>query len=306
MAIPGFQELTIEVLKVVGDGEEHRLRDIVDAVADRVGLSDEEQAELLASGQQTVIHNRVSWAAMYLFRAGLLARPRRGIYTITTEGRKVLNDPPDMVDIAYLRRYSGIQEFLAKSTADGGSSGGQQAAATTSEVSPIEAMETAAETIRAELADEILEQIKALSPAFFERLVVELLVKMGYGGSIRDAGRAIGKSGDGGIDGIIKEDRLGLDTIYVQAKRYDSQSIGRPAVQTFAGALQGVRARKGVFLATSTFTEDAQDFASSIDARIILIDGQQLARYMIDHNVGVTVTHAFEIKRIDADFFDEG
>ncbi len=235
-------------------------------------------------------------------KAGLLESPRRGYLKITSRGLSVLQQNPGEIDIDYLKRFPEFVEFRLLRKESGVDSGERD---TQSQQTPEEALEAAYLTLRQGLASELLQTIKGCSPAFFERLVVDILVKMGYGGTRRDAGQAVGRSGDEGVDGIIKEDRLGLDIIYVQAKRWDNP-VGRPEVQKFAGALQGHRARKGIFITTSAFTKDAEDYASRIDTRIILIDGEALAHLMVDHNVGVSPVASYEVKRIDSDYFTEG
>lgn len=304
MSMPGFQDMMLPVLRITADGQEHQLRDMADPIADQFGLCPEEREQVLASGQKT-IRNRLSWASIYLRRAGLLESTRRGYVRITEKGRQLLAQNPDSINVAYLRdHYPAIKEFIA------GSGSNDQAKPPIqpeggSDQTPEETLEQAYLQLRNELAEELLAQVKDLTPQAFERLVVELLVKMGYGGTLKDAGRAVGQSGDGGIDGIIKEDRLGLDTIYLQAKRYNDQAISRPAIQAFVGALQGVRARKGIFITTSRFAAPAIEYAGSIDTKVVLIDGQQLAEYMIDFNLGVTKMSTFEVKRIDSDYFEQ-
>lgn len=302
MAIPDYQTVMLPLLRFLRDGEEHSVGEAVDEVAQAFGLSMAERQQLLASGQQTVIRKRVGWARTYMKKAGLLESTRRGYFRITERGLGVLNSDPARIDVEYLERFP---EFVAfKSLRHERADQIPDAVASAKDATPEEALDAAYSRLRVDLEAEPLDQVKTASPAFFERLVVELLVRMGYGGTLRDAGQAVGKSRDGGIDGIIKEDRLGLDVIYVQAKRWDS-TVGRPEIQKFAGALQGHRARKGVFITTSAFSADAVEFASMIDSKIVLIDGETLARYMIDHNVGVSVLRAYEVKKIDLDFFSE-
>lgn len=249
----------------------------------------------------------MAWARVYLGKAGLLETARRGVLRITASGLEVLGEHPARIDVKFLERFP---EFVAFRTARAHAGGEQQpetGAPKTgeSEQTPEEALDVAYGRLRATLEADLLEQIKAATPTFFESLVIDLLVAMGYGGSIADAGQAVGRSGDGGIDGIIKEDRLGLDAIYVQAKRWEN-TVGRPDIQRFAGALQGHRARKGVFITTSSFSRDARDYAAAIDSKIVLIDGPELTKLMIDHNVGVSAGRSYEIKKIDSDYFAEG
>lgn len=306
MSIPGFQEFMLPVLRLAGTKEELRLRDAVESMSNEFDLSKEERSAVLPSGQNTVVQNRVAWARTYLVKAGLLESIRRGYVRITDRGRQLLDKQVQSLDVAYLREHCPeINDFITGSTDSGDTNGQKDSSSSTSGETPVESLELAYQRLRQELANEILDQVKELSPQSFERLVVELLVKMGYGGTLKDAGRAVGQSGDGGIDGIIKEDRLGLDTIYLQAKRYTEQAVGRPAVQAFVGALQGVRARKGIFITTSRFAAPAIEYTGKIDTKVVLIDGPQLAGYMIDFNLGVTKVNTFEVKRLDSDYFDQ-
>lgn len=302
MAIPDYQTLMLPLLRLASDRKEHPLRAVTEALAEEFALSSEERNELLPSGSQFVFANRVGWARTYLKQAGLIDSPRRGMGRITQRGLDFLQEKPLRVDVKLLERFPEFLEFRNRRRERESPS---IPAFTESGETPEDALAVAYQTLRADLEGELLQQVKESSPAFFERLVVDLLVKMGYGGSRQDAGRAIGRSGDGGIDGIINEDRLGLDVIYIQAKRWDT-TVGRPEIQRFAGALQGQRARKGVFITTSGFSQDAEEYASRIDSRIILIDGARLTRLMVDHNVGVSTVGVYEVKKIDSDFFTEG
>ncbi|MDW8351657.1 MAG: restriction endonuclease [Anaerolineae bacterium] len=301
MAIPDYQSLMLPLLRLAGDGQEHSLRETIGSLAESYGLTDEERSQLLPSGGQTVFANRVSWACSYLKRAGLLMATRRGYYRITERGRQVLHENPSKVDVAFLLRFPEFVEFRNRSRPRPDETREADNDATQT---PEEVIEAAYQALRQDLANELLQTIKERSPAFFERLVVDLLVRMGYGGTRQDAGEAIGRSGDGGIDGIIKEDRLGLDVIYVQAKRWENV-VGRPEIQKFVGALQGQRARKGIFITTSTFSQEALDYAARVEIKIVLVDGQTLAQLMIDHNVGVTPLAVYELKRVDSDYFLE-
>lgn len=304
MAIPDYQTVMLPLLRFAGDGEEHSLRETVDALADHFGLTPNERKELLPSGQQEVFNNRVGWARTYLSKAGLLQKTRRSHYAISERGREVLASNPDRIDVKFLRQFEEFREFQAlKGTRSSSSGAGVESSADT-DTTPEESLESAYGRLRDALANELLQQVKAASPSLFERLVVELLLKMGYGGSRQDAGRAIGRSGDEGIDGIIKEDRLGLDIIYIQAKRWEA-SVGRPEVQKFAGALQGQRAKKGIMITTSSFSSEAREYVSKIDNKIVLIDGAQLADLMIDYNLGVSPTAIYEVKKVDTDYFTE-
>jgi restriction system protein len=304
MAIPDYQTLMLPFLRLLGDGVEHRAGQAVEALSDEFGLSPEERQQHLSSGPQTVMRNRVGWVCTYLKKAEIIESPRRGVFRITERCRSVLASSPDRIDVKYLERFPEFVAFRELRNERAKDKLSVSVLNVALETTPEEALDAAYQQLRVDLELEVLEQVKAASPAFFERLVVELLVGMGYGGSLRDAGQAVGRSGDGGIDGIIKEDRLGLDAIYIQAKKWDS-TVGRPEIQKFAGALQGHRARKGVFLTTASFSSDAIDFASRIESKVVLIDGPTLVKYMIDHNVGVSLSQTYEVKRIDTDYFSE-
>lgn len=307
MPIPDYQSLMLPVLKLAADGEEHKFSHAVDALADQFDLSQEERNELLPSGSQAVFNNRVGWARSYLKQAGLLGTPKRGFFFITPKGQELLAKNPSEINAALLEQYPEFVEFRnrkkEKFESDNESTEHTAPEQITNET-PEDALASAYKKLRTSLEEEILSSVKESSPSFFERLVVDLLVKMGYGGNRQDAGRAMGKSGDGGIDGIINEDRLGLDVIYIQAKRWEG-SVGRPEIQKFAGALQGQRARKGVFITTSNFTKEAKEYASMIESKIILIDGGQLSKLMVEHNVGVSTVGLYEVKNLDSDYFDE-
>jgi len=301
MAIPDYQTLMLPLLQILSDGEEHLLRETVQELADKFSLSDEERGQLLPSGVSTVIGSRVGWARTYLQKAGLIEPKRRGCFQISPRGRSVLKKKPPQIDVEFLRQYP---EFLEFQSTKREKERGLAELGANNEATPEESLDSAYQKLRVDLETDLLERIKGVTPSFFERLVIDVLVKMGYGGSREDAGKAIGRSGDGGIDGIIKEDRLGLDFIFIQAKRWDG-SVGRPEIQRFAGALQGHRARKGVFITTSSFTKEAEEFSKSIDTKIVLINGPQLAKLMIDLNVGVSTKGSYEIKKIDSDYFEE-
>ena len=299
MTIPDYQTVMLPLLKYAADRKDHSLREAVDSLAEQFKLSEEEKKEMLSSGQQAIFLNRVGWARTYLKKAGLLETPRRAYFCISDRGLKVLQGKPSRIDAKFLDQFEEFREFRAKKKEKP-----EKGKVEETEETPEELLENSYQNLRANLAHEILEQIKKNSPSIFENIVVELLVKMGYGGSRKDAGQAIGKSGDEGIDGIIKEDRLGLDIIYIQAKRW-ANTVGRPEIQKFAGALQGQRAKKGVFITTSTFSKEARDYSSKIENKIVLVDGEQLAEFMIDHNIGVSPIAKFELKRIDIDYFTE-
>ncbi|OEU83318.1 MAG: restriction endonuclease [Desulfobacterales bacterium S5133MH4] len=300
MAIPDFQKIMLPLLKILGDEQEHSIRETVDSLADQFDLSAEERRELLPSGQQALFANRVAWARTHLKQAVLLEPTRRGHFKITKRGLIVLKQNPPNINIKFLDQFEEFTKFRNRK---------EEKPDKNNEVvhedkTPEEALEIAYQNLRDDLANDLLQQIKTSPPSLFEKLVVELLVKMGYGGSRKDAGKAIGKSGDEGIDGIIKEDRLGLDIIYIQAKRWEN-TVGRPEIQKFAGALQGQRAKKGIFISTSNFSREAHDYASRIDTKIVLIDGEQLTQFMIDYNIGVASVSNYDIKRMDSDYFTE-
>lgn len=307
MPIPDYQTLMLPLLKLASDGEERKFREAIEALATEFELSGDERAELLPSGSQPVFDNRVGWAKTYLKQAGLLASPKRGIFHITQPGMDLLARKPTFVGLETLDKYEEFKAFRSRRRT------GSSEANESQEPAPIEAasatstpedqLASAYQRLRHDLEAELLEQVKAASPAFFERIVIDLLVKMGYGGSRRDAGRAIGKSGDGGIDGIIKEDKLGLDVIYIQAKRWEG-TVGRPEIQKFAGALQGHRANKGVFITTSSYTREAIEYSRLINTKIILMDGIELTGLMIDHNVGISSVGVYEVKKVDTDYFE--
>jgi restriction system protein len=312
MTIPDYQTLMLPFLRIARDGLERRFRDAVEVLAEEFALTDEERNVMLPSGTAPLFDNRVGWARTYLKQAALLQSRKRGFFQITTRGLELLAKQPSRIDNSTLEQYPEYLDFKLRR-------GGQRVELKASDANlqipnlelpdrqsdstPEELFSQAYQRLRGNLEAELLEQIKVSSPAFFERLVIDLLVAMGYGGSRRDAGRAMGKSGDGGIDGMIKEDKLGLDVIYVQAKRWEG-TVGRPEIQKFAGALQGQRANKGIFITSSSFTREAMEYTNIISAKIILIDGEQLTSYMVDHNVGVSPVSSFDIKRIDSDYFE--
>ena len=299
MAIPTYDQIMLPLLKWAAEcREDIQVRESVEAMAEHYSLSDEDRAQLLPSGQQALLDNRVAWARTYLKKAGLIDSPKRGFFRVTAQGLELLKEPLDKLDRNLLKRFESFRGFT-----DVEKSELEVVVQAQSSATPEDLLAAAYKEIRSGLESDLLDQVKQVTPAFFEQLVVDLLVAMGYGGNRVDAAQAIGKSGDGGIDGVINEDRLGLDVIYIQAKRWEG-NVGRPEIQKFAGALQGQRARKGVFITTSAFTKDAQEYASFIDSRIILIDGVRLVGLMVEHNVGVSVVGTYEIKRIDQDYFE--
>jgi restriction system protein len=304
MPIPDYQTLMLPLLKLAGDGAVHSKRDTVPELASQFGLTEEEQKELLPSGKQDIFDNRVGWARTYLKKALLIDYVQRGQFRITERGKQVLAEDPPRIDNTFLCRFSEFVEFKRRSQrAENGESTPVVATAETD--TPDDLMATGYLNRRRQIEEDALERVKSCSPEFFERLVVKLITAMGYGGSLADAGRAIGKSSDGGIDGVIKEDRLGLEQIYIQAKRWDNTSVGRPEIQKFVGALHGKRARKGIFLTTSTFTKDAHEYAAGLDIKVILIDGPELAKFMFDFEVGISTESTYVVKQIDNDFFED-
>lgn len=307
MAVPDYQSLMLPLLRFAGEKkDETPTGEAVEVLAKELSLTDEDLKEMLPSGIQSTFVNRVGWASTYMKKAGLLEATRRGYYRITSRGQELLKRQPKAINVKLLKQYPEFVEFQQlKGTRSGEKVSSSGGAPDISKATPSEALETAYENIRNELADELLARLKKSSPTFFERVVVELLVKMGYGGSRADAGKAIGRSGDGGIDGIIKEDRLGLDVVYIQAKRWDNNSVGRPDVMQFAGALQAQKANKGIFITTSRFTDDARAYVSQIGSKIVLIDGEQLINLMIENDVGVSTISLYPVKKIDTDSFDE-
>jgi restriction system protein len=315
MPIPDYQTLMLPLLRLAGDSQEHRFRNAIEQLASEFSLSDEERGTMLPSGTAPLFDNRVGWARTYLKQAALLESHKRGIFRITARGLELLAKNPARVDNSTLEQFPEYLAFKLRRNEERSNAITSPAISTTSSVqqkanveplsdsTPEELFSQAYQRLRNNLEAELLEQVKSSSPAFFERLVIDLLVAMGYGGSRQDAGRAIGRSGDGGIDGIIKEDKLGLDVIYVQAKRWEN-TVGRPDIQKFAGALQGQRANKGVFITTSGFSRDAEEYVDVISSKIILITGEQLCKLMVDYNVGVSPLSKFELKRIDSDYFE--
>lgn len=302
MTIPDFQTIMLPLLQFAADGREHALRDAHIYLADYFDLSDSEREQLIPSGYQTIFYNRVSWAKIYMQQAGLLISPRRAIFQISERGSHVASQRTERITVKFLETFPEFVE--ARSGKKDTNPVAIIPTPIESDSTPEEALERAYQTIRERLVTELLSSIKNVSPQFFEQLVVDLLVKMGYGGSHRDAGKAIGKTGDEGIDGVINEDRLGLDVIYIQAKKWEG-SVGRPEIQKFVGALYGRHAKKGVFITTANFAQHALEYVQKIEPKVILIDGKQLAELMIDYGLGVTTTVMYEIKRVDSDYFDQ-
>jgi len=303
--IPTFQQLMLPLLAFASDGNKHTLVEAVPHLADHFELTEAERNERIRSGQKKISH-RAGWAKFNLKRAGLLEDVQHGIFRITEAGTGLLGENPPTIDNAVLMRFPAYVEFRGgpMMNEDGGGAAVAPPPPLIGEETPEEALERAYLGIRETLAQDLLDRVKAGTPEFFEKLVVELLVKMGYGGSRADAGERVGQTGDGGIDGIIKEDRLGLDVIYLQAKRWQA-TVGRPEIQKFVGALQGHRARKGVFLTTSTFSQDAKEYVSHVDSKVVLIDGEMLSGLMLDFDLGVSIVANYAVKHIDSDYFEE-
>ena len=301
MAIPDYQSIMLPLIEMAADGGEYSLREAIENLAQYFSLSDEDRQAMLPSGRQATFDNRVGWARTYLKKANLLQTTRRGYFQITAKGKSTLAERPIEINVKYLERFP---EFLEFKNFKREPSNSENLPIQIQDKTPEENLETIVQGLNQDLASELLDNIKICSPSFFEALVIDVLVKMGYGGTRQDAGKIVGRSGDGGIDGTINEDRLGLDIIYVQAKRWENP-VGRPEIQKFAGALQGFRARKGIFITSSSFTTEAKDFVARIDNKIILIDGQNLAQYMIEFDVGVTTKDTYQIKKIDFDYFTD-
>jgi restriction system protein len=295
----------LPLLHLAADQQPHRFREIVNQIANTLQLTTAERTELLGSGTQTVLMNRVSWARTYLKQAGALSTPERGCLQITERGLKLLANHPEGITLALLQQFPEFQAFKQRKRHKDPDREIQWDSDIIFDDTPEDILASAYRVLSESLEQELLEAVKQATPKFFEHLVVDLLVKMGYGGNRTDAGQALGKTGDGGIDGIINEDRLGLDVIYIQAKRWEG-TVGRPDIQRFAGALQGQRAKKGVFITTSNFSREAKEYAALIETRIILIDGTRLAELMVEHNIGVSIVEAYEVKKLDSDYFEAG
>ncbi|MCB9170625.1 MAG: restriction endonuclease [Flavobacteriales bacterium] len=303
MAVPDFQSIMLPLLDLVNDKKDHRLKDLVPALAEHFELSEQERNELLPSGRQARFYNRVIWASTYLRKAGLLNSPSRATVHITDRGKEALDSGIAHISIGYLKRYP---EFVEFQTAKRNDTSNDEPSAESNTRTPEEVLDDAYEQIEVALADELLSKVHALTWMDFERFVVQLLVKMGYGGSVKDAGRALTKGNDEGIDGTIKEDKLGLDVIYIQAKKWQTgNTVGRPEIQKFVGALAGQGAKKGIFITTSSFTKEAREYQPRNETKIVLIDGEELTQLMIDHDLGVTTQRTYAVKRIDSDFFGE-
>ncbi len=305
MAIPGYQDFMLPLVRLAADGEEHKITDAIDALADQFSISESDRAIILPSGTQTRFKNRVSWALTYLTKSLILEKTARGRFKIGPRGAEILNKNPERIDNKFLNQFKEFLTFKNKkhTAAASGSNSEAEVEAKDSSLTPLELVEAGYRELRESVADELLERVRAMKPKSFEQLVVDVLVSMGYGGSQLDAAQVVGKSGDGGIDGVIKEDRLGLDMVYVQAKRHEAD-IGPGAIREFVGSLGEHKANKGVFITSGGFTSGARDAANKAHFRIVLIDGNQLADFMIDHGVGVTDYKTYVVKKLDTDYFE--
>jgi restriction system protein len=308
MAVPDFQSFMRPLLARCGDGQEYPLAYLRAHLSEDLQISEEDAKEKLSSGKQTKYENRIYWAAIYLHRAGCLERVRRGVFKITARGRQLLSENPGKITVQVLNQFPEFKIFHSGKTDKATVPVPlEEETSTPAEIdavqTPEEVLENSYLAVQNSLANELLDTVKKMTSDEFEQLVIQLLVAMGYGGSLQDAGEAVGKSGDEGIDGIIKEDKLGLDNIYIQAKKWVDTIVGRPIVQAFAGSLEGHRARKGVMITTSSFSNDAKNYVQKIEKKIVLIDGKRLAQLMIEHNVGVIVTKTYTLKKVDQDFF---
>jgi restriction system protein len=308
MTIPDFQSLMLPILEFMGDGKEHPLNEIIEHIYGTSNLAEEEKKQLLPSGREPILRNRIRWARFYLEKAGLLESTRRAFSRISERGLNVLTKKPEGIDAKFLESFPEFVKFKAPKREEEITEPHKLVHYTPvsmESINPTELLEDVYRRLRSTSASELLSEVKKATPRFFENLVVELLVKMGYGGSREDAGKAIGQSGDEGIDGIIKEDKLGLETVYLQAKRWEG-TVGRPEIHKFVGALKGQGANKGIFITTSSFTREAADYAAKIDSpRIVLIDGEKLAELMYEYDIGVSKEATYEVKKIDSDFFSE-
>jgi len=302
--IPKYEEIMLPLLKNLADGEEHSLSETHDALAKQFKLTDEELKELLPSGQQPIFRNRLGWARTYLKKAGLLTSPKRAHFKISGRGLKLLKEKPTEITSKFLTRYDEFMEFQSiKKTKEDKNVVPETQLEEVTDQTPEESLEYAYQKLHSALSKELLSIVMTCSPSFFEKLVIDLLITMGYGGSRKEAGKAMGKSGDGGIDGIINEDKLGLDVIYLQAKRWGN-SVPVKEIRDFTGALASKKAKKGIFITTSSFPKSVYEFVQQVEYKIILIDGERLANLMIEHNVGLSTVSTYHVKTIDSDYFE--
>lgn len=303
MAIPKYDEMYREFLLCLADGEAHKNLDIRDFVFDSKGVTESDKKVYLSNGTQLLCSNRIGWTKTYLKKAGLIESLPHGMTRLTEEGKRVVSNIPSTIDNSFLNQYESFREFRNRNHVGNNI---QETSSNTANLSPLDMLEKSYNELSETLADEILSEIVKASPDFFEHLVVTLLQKMGYGGNISNSGQVVGGTGDEGIDGIIKEDKLGFDVIYIQAKRWDvNQSISRPEVQKFVGALAGQGASKGLFITTAKFSQQAIDYAKKQHTtKVVLVDGTTLSKLMIKYDIGVSTVSAYKVKRIDSDFFD--
>ena len=301
MTIPDFQTIMLPFLKFAGDGQEYAKHEVVDKLAQDFKLSESELKELLPSGKQELFDNRVGWTRTYLKKAGLIDTARRGYFRITERGKEVLKQNPSKIDVKFLNQYPEFKEFHTYKNNKSEIISSKE----DEERTPQERLYNAYEQINEEIARDILQQLKTVSPKSFEHIVVDLMVAMGYGGNFNDAVKSLGKVGDEGVDGVINQDSLGINQVYLQAKRYTDKSVGHPEIRDFIGALDFKHAACGIFITTSDFTQDVKDHVDRSTKKIILISGNKLANLMIAHNVGVTVEETVAIKKIDLDYFIE-
>jgi len=303
--IPKYEKIMLPLLKYLADGEEHGLSETHDALAEQFQLTDDDLRELLPSGRQPVFRNRVGWARTYLKKAGLVTSPKRAHFRISDKGLSLLKENPKEITSKFLTRYNDFVEFksIKKDKKDSGSLL-QYLAVDNADQTPEESLEYAYQKLHTELSKELLDIVKSCSPDFFERLIIDLLITMGYGGSRKEAGQAMGRSGDGGIDGIINEDKLGLDIIYLQAKRWEN-TVPVKEIRDFTGALASKKAKKGIFITTSSFPKSVYEFVGQVEYKIILIDGERLANLMIEHSIGLSTVNTYHVKTIDSDYFEE-
>ncbi len=297
--IPDFQAIMLPLLKAFHDGKERTSKELREEMVSHFNISEDEQNEKIPSGKQPLCYNRIAWALAYLKMADLISSPLRAVYAITEEGKKVLQNPPDKITIAFLKQFDSFSKNRNPEKDTELDDNNQIV-----EKTPDELIEIAYKQIKNELSSQLLNQIRDCSPYFFEKLVLDLLIKMGYGGSEMANGEVTPKGSDEGIDGIIKEDKLGLDKIYIQAKKWEN-CVGRPDIQKFVGALQGKRAKKGIFITMSTFSREALEYADNLDVSVILIDGKRLANYMIENELGVSLKQSYKIYNVDTDYFIE-
>ena len=301
--LPDYQSIMLPLLKKISDGKTYKFRDLIDILSKYFELTEEEQKELLPSGQQSIFDNRVGWANTYMKKAGLIKSEKRGYLQISEIGQKVLLENPNVINVKFLKQFDSFNKF-SNSKKNGSTKSKEIKEIIEEEQTPEEMLEYAHQKLTNDLSQELIATIKVCSPIFFENLVIDLLLSMGYGGSRIDAGKAIGKSNDGGIDGIIKEDKLGLDIIYIQAKRWEN-TVPTREIRDFAGALLAKKAKKGVFITTSSFPKSAIEFVGQIEPKIVLIDGQRLGELLIEFNVGVSTQRSYQVKRMDSDYFEE-